>query len=130
MQREIHQSAEALSPNGRYAGDRRRIQHTIAGDAQPPGTFRDQNASIRKKRHTPRLNESLRHEKTDLAMEPGLDIDWADWKRWRWPIDRRRRSSASCSLTLSASSTLAASRRRLLRCGHDHCGDNQQTKDN
>jgi hypothetical protein len=53
VQREVHQTGQTLRPHLRHAGDRSRIEHAIAHDAQASRALRNQDAAVGEKRHAP-----------------------------------------------------------------------------
>src|SRR5262249_7473708 len=95
MQRDIHETGQALRLYLRQAGDGIWVEHAVADNPQTSGTFSYENAAIRKKCHTPRLIESLDHGQTDLMLNRRIKNDRSVSKRRRGPVDRWRRGRNS-----------------------------------
>ena len=76
MERDIHETAVAVGSHARHAGDGRRIEHSVADDAQPARPFGDQHATVREERETPRVREALGDDAdADLLLLGGIEFE-------------------------------------------------------
>ena len=60
MQHDIHKPLQSTATNLRHTGNGVRIQHTIAENAQPSRSFRDQHRTVRQKSDRPGLLQVAR----------------------------------------------------------------------
>ena len=75
MEREVHQAGEPGRLHLRQAGDRRRIEHAVADDAQASGALGDEDAAVGQKRHAPRLVEALGDDEPNLVLDGRVHHD-------------------------------------------------------
>src|SRR6266571_1990459 len=110
IQREVHQTPQALRLPRKYARDRIRIEHAVTYDAQASRTLRNEDATVRKKRHAPGLVESFSHDQTDLMLNASVENNRSVRERRRRPDDRRRRRRHSSSARALPGGLLRAAR--------------------
>ena len=83
MERDIHQAAVAVRSHARHAGDRRRVEHAVADQADPAGPFGDQHAPIREEGDTPRVRETPGDDAhADFVLFGRVDHK-RPWTQWR-----------------------------------------------
>ena len=60
MQRDVEEARQALRAHLGHAGDRLRIEHAVADDAQLPAALRHEHLAARQPDETPRTLEAAR----------------------------------------------------------------------
>src|SRR2546425_10546116 len=62
MESDVHETAVAVGPDLRHAGDGSWIEHSVANDAEATRALGDQHASIGKERDRPWMREPSGHD--------------------------------------------------------------------
>ena len=97
VQNDVGKPADDGRANGRHTGDRRRIEHAVAHDAQPARAFRHEHVAVRQERHAPRMIEVLGDDRDVNAALLGREVPRAvaESRCLRAAAAGRRRSRAA-----------------------------------
>ena len=95
MQNDVEQPAQAHGVNRRQPGDRLRIEHAVADDAQPSGSLRDQDVAVRQEREAPRILEAFRYDRDFDLVALGVERPRAVAERHG--LEERAAASGLCA---------------------------------
>src|SRR5438552_1622837 len=91
MEGNIHEAGQALRPHRRQTCDRVRIEHAIAQNSQSSRPLADQDVTVRKKGHAPRMRQTLRyHYNANLVLFARVE-DKRPIAQWGHRYSRSRR---------------------------------------
>jgi hypothetical protein len=98
VERDVHETAVAVGPHAGDTGNRRRIEHSVADDAQPARPFGHQHAAIREEHETPRVREALGDDAdANLLLLGGIEFKRPHAQRGHGQSDVRPLSSVTDS---------------------------------